>query len=141
MNIFPEDVMEVADKLGSDWIKGSEFESGLTLQIKSVEKVSSRYGAIETDSMVEKNILAVGEIFRYSFVTKDGKERKMDSKSMPMFIGFKSAGLEMDDWVSITRTGKGEETRYTVTKTSTEDTTAPQTPSTNEINPSDIPFN
>lgn len=135
MNFFDEQAMEASEKLGSDWVKGEEFEgNGLVLQAVKVERKQSKYGAQETESIVERQILNVGEVFHYTFKTPAGVERKMDSKSFPLFIGFKNAETEPGDWVKIQRTGKGGETRYTVTKVE-----KPVEPA-QDINPDDIPF-
>lgn len=117
--MMPEEVKEAADKLGGEWIKASEFTgNGLVLQIaKSMEKVSSKYGALETDYLVKNEILEKGQTFRYSFNTSEGAERKIDSKSTPLFIGFKQVEeLGVGDWVKVIRTGEREETRFTVEK-------------------------
>lgn len=122
MSIFPEDVQEAADKIGGNWIKAAEFEGdGLVLQlIKPLEKVKStnpKYGAEEKDFLVKNEILEVGETFRYTFKTTEGTERQIDSKSTPMFIGFKQVEeLGVGDWIKIVRTGKTDQTRFTVEK-------------------------
>ena len=119
MSIWPNDVQESVDKLGSNWLKPIDFEEGLTLQIKSVEKIKGRnpkYAAQATDYLVKNEILEVGETFHFVFVTPEGEERQLDSKSTPFFIGMKQAECEPGDWVKITRTGKTDETRYTVEK-------------------------
>lgn len=121
-DIFPSNVREAADKLGSNWIKGEEFEGdGLVLQLsKPMEVVKSnnpQYGAQEADFLVKNEILNVGETLRFTFATKEGTERQIDTKSAPFFIGIKQVEeLGVGDWVHITRTGKTNETRYTVEK-------------------------
>lgn len=120
-SIFPDDVRDAADKMGGEWIKPSEFESGLTLQFsKPLEKVVARnpkYGGQETDYLVKNDILEKGETFEFTFLSEDGTERKLHSKSAPFFIAFKQVEeLGVGDWVTITRTGKTDETRYTVEK-------------------------
>lgn len=121
-DIMPLDVREAANKIGNDWIKGEEFEGeGLVLQVvKPLEKIRSqnpKYGAQETDFLVRNEILDVGETFRFTFLTTDGTERKIDTKSSPFFIGFKQCEeLGVGDWVKITRIGKTTETRYEVVK-------------------------
>lgn len=120
-NIFPEDVNEAAKSLGSNWISAAEFEAGPVLQIaKPMEKLKAsnpKYGAEEKNYLVTKEILAVGETFRYHFKTPEGEEKQIDSTSAPMFIGMRSVEeLGVGDWVKITRTGKTSETRFTVEK-------------------------
>lgn len=147
MDVFPEDVREAAEKIGGDWIKGSEFEGeGLVLQVaKPMEKITSTnalYGATEDDFLVENNILTVGQSLRFTFTTPEGKERKIDTKSSPFFIGFKQCeDLGVGDWVRITRTGKTDKTRYTVEKVSAP-VVAPKPVAEPEvdIDPKDIPF-
>lgn len=121
-DIFPEDVREAADSMGGEFIKGAEFDGdGLTLQFSQpMEKLKAsnpKYGAEEKDFLVKQEILEVGETFRYHFKTADGSERKIDSKSSPLFIGIKQCeDLGVGDWVKITRTGKTDKTRYVVEK-------------------------
>lgn len=121
-NFFPEDVKEAADNIGSEYIKGAEFDGeGLVLQlIKPLEKIkpaNPKYAAVEADWLVKNEILEEGETFRFTFKTADGQERKFDSKSAPFFLGFKQVEeLGVGDCVKITRTGKTDKTRYTVEK-------------------------
>lgn len=118
-SFMPEEIKEAANKLTSNWLKGSDFEGeGLVLKVsKPMEKIKSQYGAEEDDYLVENGILEAGESFRYTFEDKDGVERKIDSSSTPFFIGFKQCEeLGVGDWVSIVRTGKTDKTRYTVIK-------------------------
>lgn len=143
-NFIPDDVKEAANKMGSDWIKGEEFDGeGLTLQVvQQLEKVRSnnpKYGAQETDFLVKNDILEVGESFRFVFKTADGTERKFDTKSSPFFIAFKQCeDLGVDDWVKITRTGKTTETRYIAEKVDAP--VSQEKPVEEEIDPSKIPF-
>lgn len=137
-DFFPPDVQEASDKLASNWLKGSDFEAGLTLQLtKPLEKVKSQYGAEADDYLVENNILAEGESFRYTFVDANGVEKKIDSCSTPFFIGFKQCEeVGVGDWVHIIRTGKTDKTRYTVEKVDALVSPAKQ----DEPRPEDIPF-
>lgn len=116
MSIFPPEMSEKMNQGTGEFIKASEFENGLTLQIVKVEAVASRFGAEEGDYFVETGVLKEGETLRYFFNAPDGKERKLDSNSRPLSIAFEQAEIENNDWVYIKRTGKGENTRYTVTK-------------------------
>lgn len=118
-SFLPEDVKQISDQLTNDWLKASEFDGdGLTLKVlKPLEKVKSQYGAEEDDYLAKNGILEAGESFRYTFLTPQGKERKIDSASTPFFIGFKQCEeLGVGDWVKIVRTGKTDKTRYSVTK-------------------------
>lgn len=139
MAFFDDEVMEAAEKLGGDWVKAEEFDGdGLILQAVKVERMKAtnpKYGAQEADAIVKREILAEGETFKYYFKTTSGDDRKLDSKSFPLFIAFKEAETEPGDWVKIQRTGKASETRYTVTKVE-----KPVEPAQQEINPDDIPF-
>lgn len=122
MDFFPKDVKEAAEKLGSDWIKGAEFDGGgLVLQlVKPLEKVKANnpeYGAQEDDYLVKGEILEVGQTLRFTFKDAESTERKFDTSSTPFFIGFKQCeDLGVGDWVHITRTGKTNKTRYAVEK-------------------------
>lgn len=133
-DIFPPDVRDAADKLGGDWIKAEEFEDeGLVLQFaKPMEKVTSKnpqYGATEDDFLVKNNILVEGQTFRYTFNQADGKQRQIDSKSSPLFLGFKMCEeLGVGDWVHVKRTGKASNTRYAVVKVDAPANITPVTP-------------
>jgi hypothetical protein len=145
-SIFPDDIKEASDKMGGEWVKASEFEVGLVLQIaKPMEKkVSSnpKYGGQDSDFLVKNDILEKGECLMFTFNSTSGEERKFNTKSAPFFIAFKQVEeLGIGDWIKITRTGKTDETRYTVEKVD-----GPQVPQrkkdvpTKEINPDDVPF-
>ena len=145
--MFPKEVREKASKIGGDFIKAAEFEGeGLTLQVaKPMEKIASQYGAEEGDFLVNNEILEVGQTFRYSFNTADGQERKLDSNSTPLFIGFKQCeDLGVGDWVKITRTGKTDKTRYAVEKVDAPSGAKPVAKRNSaedyEPNPDDVPF-
>lgn len=104
--------MEKAGK--SEWYTGEDFSGdGLTLQIKSVEKVSSQYGAKADNGLVEREILEEGQIYRYTFADAEGKEKNFDSHSMPFFIAMQGVEFNLGDWLLIKRTGKLRDTRYT----------------------------
>lgn len=144
MSIFDKETESRMQKAGGEWIKGEEFNGdGLTLQIVKVERMKAnnpKYGALATDSIVKNEYLEEGETFRYVFKNKQGVERKIDSKSMPLFIGFSSVreALEPGDWVHIKREGERDETRYYVEKV---DAPFPQVPIANDdIDPENIPF-
>lgn len=150
-DLFPEDIREAANKMGSDWIKGEEFDGeGLVLQLqKKMEKIKSnnpKYGATEKDFLVKNEILEIGELLRFFFVTSDGQERKFDTKSSPFFIGFKQCEeTGVGDWVKISRSGKGDKTRYVVEKWEKPDPLvkpkkAKQPEYPDEVNPDDVPF-
>lgn len=130
MALFDKDTMDKAGK--SNWLAGEDFENGLTLQIKSVEKVKSQYGAKADSGMVEREILQEGETFRYTFVDGEGSEKQFDSTSMPFMIGMNSAEFNFGDWLLIKRTGKLRDTRYTAEKV--------DAPEVAELDPKDIPF-
>lgn len=119
MSVFSNEVAEALSKTGGKFIKAAEFEKGLTLQIVKVEKIKAmnqKYGAEEKDYLVKEEILGVGETFKYVFKDAEGNEREHDSASAPMCIGFQQAQVEPGDWVKITRTGKTDETRYSIEK-------------------------
>lgn len=138
-DIFPPDVAEASEKLASNWLKAGEFEAGLTLQlVKPLEKIKSQYGADEKNYLVQNNILEEGETFRYTFADAEGVEKKIDSDSAPLFIGFKQveeAGV--GDWFLIIRTGKTDKTRYSVEKV---EAPVSHAKTDEEIDPEAIPF-
>lgn len=118
MALFDKEVMEKVGK--SDWITGADFDgSGMNVKIKSVEKVKSQYGAGADNGMVEREILAEGETFRYTFEMVDGTVKSFDSHSMPFLIAMQSAEFNFGDWLLIKRTGKLRDTRYTAEITET----------------------
>ncbi len=152
MSIFPEETNKVLAKIAMEKIKPVEFEAGLTLQFKSVERIKSQYGASDDASIVEKGVLEEGEQFLFHFKDTKGEERKLYSTSFPFVVAMNGAELNTDDWVLIKRTGKTTETKYTVTKTdapvsqgnvvtktSPVPPTMPDYPN-EELNPEDIPF-
>lgn len=115
MAIFDQDTMDAADKMNKAKLKAAEFEGkGLTLKIKSSEKVKSQYGAEADASIVEKGILEEGEQFRFVFEDAEGDSRFFYTTSMPFFIGMQQAELNFDDWLHIRREGVKEKTRYYV---------------------------
>ena len=114
MSVFGKDVDAATAKMGGEWVKASEFEGGLTLKFKSVEKVKSQYGAEAKDGIVEKGILDEGATFRYVFEDSEGNTRKHDSSSFPLFIGMQQAEINENDWLAIKREGQKDKTRYTV---------------------------
>lgn len=134
MSIFEPEVDKKIQEVGGEFIKGSEFDGdGLEVQILSVRKIKAsnpKYGAIATDRIVQQEYLDEGETFRYTFRNKHGVERKHDSKSMPLFIGFSSVRdqLEEGDWVHIWREGERDETRYYVEKVKDAPATKEDTP-------------
>ena len=136
MALFDELTMEKAGK--NEWYTGEDFSGdGLTLQIKSVEKVKSQYGAKADNGLVERTILEEGELYRYTFADANGEEKNFDSHSMPFFIAMQGAESNLGDWLLIKRTGKLRETRYTA-----EEVEAPVSHAkpTEDIKPEEIPF-
>jgi len=115
-NIFPKEVEKALSEMDKAVVKAPEFENGLTLQFKAVEKVRGKFGASEESSIVEKGILEEGEQFLYTFQDADGFTRKHYSTSFPLVIAMQQAEINFDDWILIKRTGKAAETRYTVEK-------------------------
>lgn len=114
MALFDQTIMDKAGK--SNWLVGADFENGQTLKIKSVETVKSDFGASADSSIVEREILKEGEVFRYTFEDASGEEKVHDSHSMPFFIAMQGAEFNFGDWLLIKRTGKLRDTRYTADK-------------------------
>ena len=113
-NNFPPEVNAALNKMSKERIKASEFEQSLTLQFVSVEKIKSQFGATEDASIVERGVLEEGEQFLYTFKDKEGDTRRFYSHSFPFLIAMQSAEFNEGDWLTITRTGKAKETKYTV---------------------------
>ena len=116
--MFDENTKKALKNMGGNYLRGSDFEGGLTLQFKSVEKISGQYGAEADSSMVEKGILEEGQKFRFTFADSDGVKRTFDTTSMPFTIALNQVEINEDDWVEITREGKGDKTRYHAEKVS-----------------------
>lgn len=149
MAIFDQETMEKANSIGGAWIKAPEFDGdGLILQIKSVEKIKSQYGAKAEESIVEREILEEGEAFRFIFEDNTSTQRKHDSTSFPLFIAMQSSEFNVGDWLHIKREGKTDKTRYTAEKVdapeiSTFSTTTKDSfeyPEDDSEDPSNIPF-
>lgn len=116
MAIFPEDVSGALNALEKEKLTAKEFEQGLTLQIVSVEKVQSQWGAGEEDRIVEKGILEEGQQFKYTFKDSEGLTRTMYSTSLPLAVAMQRAEINYGDWLRIKREGKGTTTKYIVEK-------------------------
>lgn len=132
MAIFDKNVEQAIKNLNKEIIKAAEFADGLTLKFMKVEKVKGKFGAAEDSNIVEKGVLEEGEQFLYSFQDTDGITRKHYSTSFPLVIALQQAEINEGDWITITRTGKSTDTRYTAEKT--------VAPTQQEIDPSKIPF-
>ena len=126
MSFIPADIKEKAKEAAenSRFIKAEHFEGeGLTLQCLGFEKFTAsnpKFGADEKDALYKQDILAKGESFRYSFRNKEGEEKVYETKSAAIFIAFNDENLNLEngDWVRVSKTGKMDETRYTVEKVS-----------------------
>lgn len=138
--IFPDSVNKAIEAMDKEKIKAVEFEAGLTLQLVSVEKVKSQFGAAEDSSIVEREILEEGEQFVYTFKDLEGLTRKHYSTSFPLCIAMQKAELNYGDWVLIKREGKSKDTKYTVEKVKGK--VAQGNPKDEEevARPEDIPF-
>ena len=113
-SIFSENLQE-RDNKPSKWLKTDELLAAEGLKIKSVDVVEAKnYGAEEGDSLFEKGVLQEGETIRYSFEDSEGNERLYDSKGAGLYIAMKQAKPESGVVVKITRSGKGDKTRYQV---------------------------
>jgi hypothetical protein len=146
MSIFNETDAEKMKNGGNEWLSGDDFEKeGQTLQIIKVEHVSSPYGAADDNYFVQQDILEVGQTFRYVFKDGNGEEKKFDSLSRPFAIAFEQAEIDLQDWVYLTRTGTGKNTRYQAQKVkqpakSVSVTKPVESELPEEIDVSDIPF-
>lgn len=140
MSIFDKETQDKANNMGGNFIKATEFEGeGLNLRIDTVEKVSSQYGGKAEDSIVEHGVLEEGQSFRYTFTDKTDSQRKHDSASMPMFIGFHQADVNLGDFLNVKREGKVDKTRYHVTKIEPFEIKAFEYPE-ETVDPKNIPF-
>lgn len=134
MSIFSTEIAEKMSNSSSDWLSGKDFEGqGLVLQIISVSPIASAYGVEEDDYYVQQEILKPGETFRYTFKDTDGNEKKWDTHSRPLAIGFQQSEAESNDWVRVSRTGSGKQTRYQVEKVDA-------LSHAKAIEPGDVPF-
>lgn len=99
----------------NSYLRGTDFDNeGIVLTFKGVEKIKGRFGAPEDSKLVEKGILEEGEAFKYSFEDSEGNERIFESHSMPFAIAMNTAEVNPGDVLTISRTGKTTETRYSV---------------------------
>lgn len=134
MSIFPPDINEKMNNGSSDWLSGKDFEGqGLVLQIIYVSPIASQFGVEEDDYHVQQEILKPGETFRYIFKDTEGNERKYDTHSRPFEIGFQQSEVELNDWVRVSRSGAGKQTRYQVEKVD-------EVSHAKDIDPGDVPF-
>lgn len=120
MGVVPEELQTG----GGKFIKADEFLKGLALEVVGFETIvaeNKKFGADEKDYLFKEGKLKEGEAFRYAFKTfeKEGdkdffeEERTVESKSTAFFIAFSNLNPEVGDKVWITKTGKGDSTRYT----------------------------
>lgn len=116
--MFDEQTKKALANMGGSFLKGSDFEGGLELQFKSVEKIKGRYGAESDSYAVEKGILEEGQSFRFHFSSPSG-EKTFDTSSMPFVIAMNQVEIGENDWVKIVREGKGDKTRYFAEKIET----------------------
>ena len=112
MSVFSNDLQE-RDNKPSKWLKTEELLSK-SFVVKGVEVVEANmYGAEEGDSLFEKGILKEGETIRYSF-DDNGNERLYDSKGAGLYIAMKQANPEPGRLIKVSRSGKGDKTRYSI---------------------------
>ncbi len=126
MGIVPAEYNKADSPGGGKYLKGSDFEGGVVVEVIGFEKVRSNkpeFGATETDSLVKNNILGVGEVFRYTFkqvlMSDFGEmdsEKVFDSKSAVFFNSFRKVNPDKGTKLSIKRSGTGKQTRYEIIK-------------------------
>lgn len=114
MSIFSDKIQE-RDNKPNPWLKSEDFEKGVDLLIKSVDIVeANQYGAEEGDSLFDKEILQEGETVEYIFEDLDGNERKYNSKGAGLYFAFKQVNPLPGSVVSISKSGKGDATRWVI---------------------------
>lgn len=101
------------------YIKGEDYEKGLTLKVVGAEIIEANkgFGATPADYLFSQNILKEGETFRYTFLqdTDEGEvERIYDSKSAVFFISMKNLDPQEGQVIKITRTGERQDTKYDI---------------------------
>ena len=105
----------VVERTESSFLKGADFDSGLTLEVVKMEKftpkdekygVKNTYGAggvvTKEHWFIKNGLLKEGESFKYTF--KDGETIKsFDNSSLGFYFTFVKAELEEGDKVLIKR--------------------------------------
>lgn len=103
---------DIKDVFAGSFIKGEEFEKGLTLKVtKKPELVAAsnpKYG-------FDKEHEYAGKTIRYHFEL-NGDEKTYDSTSARFKSALEKAGVTVGDTVKITRTGKDFDTHFTAEK-------------------------
>ena len=104
----------------SSFLKGADFDGGLTLEIVKMEKfvpADKKYGvhnylvdgAIKENWFIKSGLLKDGETFRYTFKSGDS-EKTFDNCSLGFYFKFVEAELKAGDTVVIKRDKKGPTT-------------------------------
>jgi hypothetical protein len=100
---------QVKEAFGGNFIKGEEFENGLTLTIKSepvfVQVSDPKYGFKEGHPKE-------GMTVRYSFVDGNGVDRTFETTSVRFKQAVENSGVNIGGTVKITRSGSGMNTSY-----------------------------
>ena len=121
MSVFNEKIIE-RDKMTNNFVKAEDLIHG-TWMIESVDIIQSnnpKYGAREKgndgkpDKLFEQGILQEGETLRYSLINDAGEAKVYDSKGVALYIAVKKANVDKGEPIRFTKTGSGDNTRYTV---------------------------
>jgi len=105
-----------APATGGTFLKGIEFDNGLTLTVVGMEKftpanpeygVKNNYGpggvVTKENWFVKKGILKEGESFKYRFIV-NGVNKEFDNNSLSFYFAFTKVNPEATDTVFIKRT-------------------------------------
>lgn len=99
--------MSIVDGLPSGaYVKGSEFEGGLTVKFLKAERVQASNPQYGDDS---------GMTNRYTLEV-DGEEKQFENTSAGLVRAVKAAGIEAGEMALVTRTGQGMQTEWSVEK-------------------------
>jgi len=94
---------------GNKYLK---FEEGVPMKLKLVNIETKEGDPTKPEFCDDK-----GNFVEFEFLAEDGSQKLFSRKSLAGF-GYQLQKTEVDenDWVEITRTGSGDETRYAMTK-------------------------
>lgn len=108
------------EQADSSFIKGADFDAGLTLEVFGMEKftpsdpkygVKNVYGpggvVTKENWFVKKGILKEGESFKYRFV-HNGVTKEFDNSSVSFYFAFTKVNPEPTDTVFIKRDKKSD---------------------------------
>lgn len=105
----------ISESQGSKFLKGSDFDSGLDVEVVSMSKITPSnsdfgvkniYGAggslVKQNWFVKEGILEEGQTFAYTF-NVDGEEKVYDNSSLSFYFAFTKKNPKVGDKLNIKR--------------------------------------